>query len=958
MFGAASWLALLALFFASGASGLIYEIVWMRLLSLTMSVTVYAVTTVLCAFMAGLALGAAIAGRVAHRVRRPLLAYGCVEIVLAAVALITPTLLFHLGPIYASIHAAFGGGGFGFAIARFVLAFGVLLIPSTLMGTTLPLLSRAVIQNTEVVGRGAGALYAVNTLGAVVGCVAAGFVLIPNLGLSLTNGFAASVSLAVGIVASLLGRNLVTSTDHVAARSMPASRDVRLAYVAIAISGFTALGYQVLWTRALEQYTHNSTYAYSAILATFLLGIASGSAVAAPLVDRLRRPLLGLGVIELVISGSVLAALLLYANLDQLSPQVAQAIGGLGSWGQVVALIFTQASAVLLFTTFLFGMTFPFVARIVVDRLDSVGERIATAYTANTAGSIFGSVVIGFAVLPVLGMQGTFLALATLNALVGLALAWRAVEGRGRVVALGAVAVLAVLAATVLPSRLFEQTFVRRFGELAFYREEVTDTIMVTDDAKRGRMIRYGDGRGTAGTGTVKEDRMYAQIPMLLHANPLRVLNICFGVGNSLSSVAMHPVERIDSVELSPGVVDARRVLRDHQSQGARRSAHPDDDRRRAQLPAAVAREVRHHPPRPARAAHRGRRQPVHQGVLRAGARPPGAGRHLQHLGQHRDDAGGRPAPPGAHAEQRLPVRQHLARPAALLVGDQRQHDAARPRPGAPGRALRRPQGARRHGVDRRRRPVRVPVALRVRRRRREGVGGRWPAGHRRPHAARLHGAALARLVVRLRQRQHRQLDGGRDGAEPRRQDVLQEDPADDRPQEAGAAAPRRGEHQQRASRSASTSRATSSPKRAPRTRTTSWCAPTSAGIGDLVRPRSFDAVVCLDVVEHLERAQALELLATLESIARRRVVVFTPNGFVPQPATPDNPYQEHLSGFTTDEMRDLGYTVRGIHGLWFLLGAFGETRLAPGALWRRVVGPDRPARLSRCPGLPSPSFA
>jgi len=556
-FGSASWLALLGLFFASGASGLIYEIVWMRLLSLTMSVTVYAVTTVLCAFMAGLALGAAIAGRFAHRVQRPMLAYGCIEIALAAVALATPTVLFHLGPVYASLHAALGGGTVGFAVARFLLAFGVLLVPSTLMGTTLPLLSRAVIQNAAAVGRGAGALYAVNTLGAVAGCVAAGFVLIPNLGLSLTNGFAATVSLLVGLTATILGRNLVTSTDAAEARHRAASASVRVAYLAIAVSGFTALGYQVLWTRALEQYTHNSTYAYSAILATFLLGIALGSAVAAPIVDRLRRPLLGLAVVELAIAGSVVAALLLYANMDRFSPAVAGVLGGLGSWGQVVTLIFAQASSVLLATTFLFGMTFPFVARVVVEHLDGVGERIATAYTANTVGSIFGSVVIGFLVLPVLGMQGTFLALATLNGIVGLVLVWRATEGSGRMVALGAVGALAVATAVLLPERLFEQSFVRRFGPLPFYREEVTDTIMVTDDPKRGRMIRYGDGRGTAGTGTVKEDRFYAQIPLLLHEKPLSVLNICFGVGNSLSSVTMHPVERIDSVELSPGVVDA-----------------------------------------------------------------------------------------------------------------------------------------------------------------------------------------------------------------------------------------------------------------------------------------------------------------------------------------------------------------------------------------------------------------
>jgi len=126
------------------------------------------------------------------------------------------------------------------------------------------------------------------------------------------------------------------------------------------------------------------------------------------------------------------------------------------------------------------------------------------------------------------------------------------------------------------------------------------------------------------------------------------------------------------------------------------------------------------------------------------------------------------------------------------------------------------------------------------------------------------------------------------------------------------------------------------------------------ARIGDLVRPRSFDAVVCLDVIEHLERAPALALLATLERLARRRVVVFTPNGFVPQPATADNPYQEHRSGFTTGDMRAHGYTVHGIHGLWCLFGAFGETRLAPAPLWRRVADLSAPLVY----GVPQLAFA
>jgi len=561
MFSPATWAALLALFFASGSAGLVYEIVWMRLLSLTFSVTVYAVTTVLCAFMGGLALGAAIAGRLARHVRRPLFVYGLVEVALALVALVTPLVLFNLGPPYAWLYDTLGGSGPAFGAARFVLAFAVLLVPSTLMGTTLPLLSRAVIDRREMVGRGAGALYAINTLGAVAGCVIAGYVLIPSLGLQATNAIAASVSLAVGLVATWLGRGMVFSTDQAPAggpvRGRTASFDVRLTYVAIAVSGFTALGYQVLWTRALEQFTHNSTYAYSAILATFLLGIAVGSAVAAPLADRLRRPLLGLAMVEVAISVSVVVALLVYANLDRLTPAAAVAMGGLASWGRIVVLIFAQAGAVLLVTTFLFGMTFPLVAKVVVESLDSVGERIATAYTANTAGSILGAVVVGFVILPALGMLGAFLALAVLNLAVGTILTWRAAPGRIRVVTATGALAFVVLTAVLTPPRLFEHSFTRRFGPLLFYREEVTDTIMVTDDEVKGRMIRYGDGRGTAGTGTMPEDRMYAQIPLLLHPNPLSVLNICFGVGNSVASVTTHPVERIDSVELSPGVIDA-----------------------------------------------------------------------------------------------------------------------------------------------------------------------------------------------------------------------------------------------------------------------------------------------------------------------------------------------------------------------------------------------------------------
>ncbi|MBM4268560.1 MAG: hypothetical protein FJ144_18440 [Deltaproteobacteria bacterium] len=558
-------LALLGLFFASGAAGLIYQVVWMRLLSLTLSVTVYAVTTVLCAFMAGLALGAAIAGRVSHRVQRPLLAYGVVECVLAVVAFAAPFVILHLTPVYMWIRELTGESAMLLMACQFLLAFAILLVPSTLMGTTLPLLSKAVIDREDVVGRGAGGLYAVNTLGAVAGCLAAGFVLIPTLGLTWTSALAVSISGIVGIIAVIAGREWTVSIGLPPSLARPRwtppqSRTLRLATIATAISGFTALGYEVLWTRALEHFVHNSTYAYSAMLATFLIGIALGSAVASPIVDRLRRPLFALGIVEIAIGLSVVLSLLLYANLDRLIPLVVDRLGGIESWGRVVALIFSEAGSVLFVTTFLFGVSFPLVARAAVDAVSVVGERIASVYAWNTTGSILGSLLVGFFLIPLLGLVGTFFILVFLNLALGVVLLWNAAtvtETTTRWASAGvSVALLAVLGLTI-PTSLFRDSFERRYGSLLFYREEVTDTVMVTADAKGRKMIRYGDGRGTAGDVSVIEDRMYAQIPMLLHPHPLRILNICFGVGNSLSSLLMHPVERIDSVELSPGVLEA-----------------------------------------------------------------------------------------------------------------------------------------------------------------------------------------------------------------------------------------------------------------------------------------------------------------------------------------------------------------------------------------------------------------
>src|SRR5262245_10813482 len=322
------------------------------------------------------------------------------------------------------------------------------------------------------------------------------------------------------------------------------------------------MGYEVLWTRALEHYTHNSTYAYTAMLAVFLAGIALGSAAGARVADRVRSPWLAVALLQLGIAASVVVGLLVFMRFESLVPAVTEALGGLRSWPRVVALLFAEAAVTMLGTTLLLGAMFPLVVRLAVGRLDAVGRSVGFVYLANTVGSIAGALAVGFLVLPALGVRGSFLALALANLSLAGLLALGAERRRERLGVLAAAAAVGAGAFLLLPPALFRDQYAARFGRILFYREEVTDTVMVTEGADGSRVIRYADGRGTAGTATYREDRMYAHIPLLLHPGPRRVLQIGFGVGNTLSSTLAHPVESVDCVELSPGVVDAESFFR------------------------------------------------------------------------------------------------------------------------------------------------------------------------------------------------------------------------------------------------------------------------------------------------------------------------------------------------------------------------------------------------------------
>lgn len=305
-----------ACFFFSGATGLIYEVLWARMLGLVFGATTLAISTVLAAFMGGLALGSALAGRRGAAVKRPVRAYGLLEIGIALYALAVPLLFRIVDDLYAVIWQQFHPGFFTFSLWRFLLSCVLLLVPTTLMGATLPLLSAALLHTSSTNSTSITKLYTRNLAGAICGCLAAGFLLLPVLGVRATIYLAAIVNIVIGVVSLLADRRIETqpavndagpATDQSpgeTSSSQPPARvgDARFWMLCAFISGFVTISTQVAWTRVLTMIVGSSTYAFSIVVALFLLGLSFGAYAMArrDLSGRLRETVLRVEILTAV----------------------------------------------------------------------------------------------------------------------------------------------------------------------------------------------------------------------------------------------------------------------------------------------------------------------------------------------------------------------------------------------------------------------------------------------------------------------------------------------------------------------------------------------------------------------------------------------------------------------------------------------------------------------------------
>ncbi|HDZ20529.1 hypothetical protein LCGC14_0389150 [marine sediment metagenome] len=579
---------LVVLFFFSGVAALVYQVVWHRMLVHVFGATSLAVTTVLSAFMAGLALGSYVGGRWVDRHERPLRLFALLQFGIAVFALAFPFLLVALTKAYVLIdralfiHGSTSASWYTFSVLRFVLAFAVLLIPTTLMGATLPVIAKVFVRRADRLGTDMSSLYSANNFGAMLGALAAGFVLMEALGVRESGFAAAGVSLAIGVVALLLQRKsgaaeaTTAATDACPTASVGASGSPqypRYVYTIVlwvfAIEGFTTLGYEVVWTRMLAaiEVVHN-IYAYSLVIATVIAGLALGSYLIRFVVDRRRDLLSWVAAVEILIALSVLTLLPLFkASADWLITIERS----FPDWRAHMAVSAAWMALLMLIPATLMGATFPLVSRIYTRDLQHMGRRIGLMGCLDTVGSIAGAAAAGFLLIPLLGMQHSVLVLAAVNLLLGLAVVVthpRMRPARRGLVATAAAVVVVVLLVRGAPNVTFvPSSLSAERGVKMLYYEEGPDTTVFVGQYADGRRFIATNGVDVAGTSRMLKTTQITQahLPALLfealNGRPARnVLTIGMGSGQTSHSLSLHGFEDIHCCELVEGVQRAARA--------------------------------------------------------------------------------------------------------------------------------------------------------------------------------------------------------------------------------------------------------------------------------------------------------------------------------------------------------------------------------------------------------------
>lgn len=592
--------ALLPLFVFSGATSLVYQALWVRQLHLVVGTSQVAVATVLAAFMTGLAMGGFLGGRLADGARRPVLTYAVLEAGIGLYALLFPWLLDLVQPLYLEFWRANEPTPTAFALFQFGL-LGLLLLPPTIcMGATLPLLARFATspesqdpdEDSQDVGARVGHLYGANTLGAVLGTALAGFVFLPQFGLSTTTALTAAGNVLLCVIAVAVALRLGEIAPAPTARVKGGRSFMVLALVAF-LGGTSGLIYEVAWFRVLALNLGGSAYAFTIMLLAFLIGIAGGGWFGGGLADRVaarfggRGLLRGLALIEGGIAVLAWCTMYLYGELpyaftwlyDAVDPHLHLL------WPAKLLL----ALLLLLPPTVLMGAAFPFLVRAAAEGGRSLGGPVGALYGWNTVGGVVGAAAGSLLLLPSLHVTGTVILAIGVNLAAAsvaiLAADWSraraSARARAQAIAWTAVAAaIAGLAAWKPPpwepllmtagmykyaSELSDRTrqgvydFAVAPYDLLFYEEGLSSVVTVARSKANGNIWLANNGKVDASSSVdMPTQVLCAQLPFAFRPQARDVAVIGLASGVTAGTVTLHPgLRSIEVIELEPAILRA-----------------------------------------------------------------------------------------------------------------------------------------------------------------------------------------------------------------------------------------------------------------------------------------------------------------------------------------------------------------------------------------------------------------
>lgn len=548
--------------FLSGTAALVFQVLWIKQLSLVTGVDVYAVSTGVSAFFLGLALGSFALGRAGDRSRQPLRLYALLETGVAVLGACVTFILSRIAPVFVAIEGTN-------PLAAWALLVLIVATPAFLMGGTLPVLLRAMNAAPGGVAAKGGRLYAANTLGAIAGCLAVSFVLIPALGVQATGLAAAGLGLAAAAIA--LSLNTPAAREPVQGALPAETRSAggsRLALVLYAVAGGIALGYEVAWSQAIVQFISTRSFAFSVVLATYLAGLALGAALFARRSERLSDPWSSFGLLITLAGLVALAELALLGPwLTTLQTSAEAAVAGLtGSiFAGMCARFLVAALTIVFVPTLILGAAFPVALRLAVDP-QHAGRDTGRVLALNTLGGIFGTLLTGFVLIPSLGIVRSFAVLAVAAAAIGLVAVSRGQGGwTSRRLLAPALGVLTVMIALVVPSDRLANllNLSRGNGTIVSYEEGLGATVAVIEQGQPDRRFRRLYIQGVSNTGdampSLRYMRLQALLPLVIHkGEPKSALVIGLGTGITAGSLLAYPgLDRRIAAELLPSVARA-----------------------------------------------------------------------------------------------------------------------------------------------------------------------------------------------------------------------------------------------------------------------------------------------------------------------------------------------------------------------------------------------------------------